>query len=99
LGPIQRAPIAYQPPRKVNATNRAYRNRATVLIQAHGQAIDRSSRNDGVKLVRCLRAALILQALIVAAELAAFGRVDSPQTNPLTVHFERVAVNDGCPAP
>jgi hypothetical protein len=32
----------------------------------------------GVKFVRCLRAASILQALIVTTELRGFRRVDSP---------------------
>jgi hypothetical protein len=50
-------------------------NRAPILIQAHGRAINRPSRNEADKLVRCLRAALILQALIVATKLTAFGRI------------------------
>jgi len=71
-----------------------YRNRAPVSIQAHGRAIDRPSCNEGVKFVCCLRAALILQALIVATKLTTLGRVNSPQANARPVNFERVAVND-----
>jgi len=41
----------------------------------------------------CLRAALILQALIVATKLIAFGRVDPPKTNARPVNFERVTVD------
>src|SRR5258706_12002298 len=93
--PIQREPIAYQPLRKVNTSNRASRNCSPVLIQAHGRAIDRPPRNEGVKLVCCLRAASVLQAIIAATELSAFGRVNAPQANALTVHFERVAGNHG----
>jgi hypothetical protein len=69
-----------------------------ILLQAHGRAINRPSRNEGVKFVRCLRAASILQALIVATELRGFGRVDSPKANARPVNFERVAVdNAGLP--
>jgi hypothetical protein len=64
------------------------------LIQAHGRAIDRPSRNEGVKFVCCLRAASILQALIVATTLTAFGRINSPQANARPVDFKGVAVND-----
>jgi hypothetical protein len=85
--PIQREPVAHRPFRKVNAINRTYRNRAPVLIQAHGRATDRPSRNEGVKLIRCLCAALVLQALIVATKLAAFRSVDSPQANPRPVNL------------
>jgi hypothetical protein len=35
-----------------------------------------------------------LQALILATKLTALRRVDSPQANPLAVHFECVSVND-----
>src|SRR5882724_946486 len=54
LRPIQREPVAHKPFRKVHAINRTYRNRAPVLIQVDRRAIDRPSRNEGVKFVRCL---------------------------------------------
>jgi len=66
LRPIQREPVAYQPIRKVNAINRTYRNRAPVLVHVHGRAINRPSSYEGVKVVRCLGPAPILQAVIIA---------------------------------
>src|ERR1700730_13550370 len=79
--PIQREPVAHQPLRNVNAINRTYRNRATVSVQADRRAMNRPSRYEGVKLVRGLRAASVLQALIVATELGGFGRIYSPKAN------------------
>jgi hypothetical protein len=85
--PIQREPIANKPLRNVVATNRTYRNCPPVLIQVHRRAISRPSRNEGVKVFRCLCAAPVLQALIVATELSRFGRIDSPQANARAVDF------------
>ena len=42
---------------------------------------------EGAKFVRCLRTALILQALIAAAKLIALGRVDTPQANARAMNF------------
>jgi hypothetical protein len=64
------------------------------LIQAHRRTINRSSRYEGVKFIRGLRTASVLQALIVATKLTAFGRVDSPKANARPMNFERVAVDD-----
>ena len=57
-------------------------------------SMNQPSRNEGVKLVRCLCAASVLQALIVATELRRFGCVDSPQANARPVNCERIAIND-----
>jgi hypothetical protein len=79
LRPIQREPIANQPPRNVVASNRTYRDCPPVSIQAHGRAINRPSRNEGVKVVRCLCDAAILQALIVATGVSPrFRRINPP---------------------
>jgi hypothetical protein len=65
----------------------------SILVQVHGRAIHRPSRNEGVKLVRCLRAASVLQAFIVPTELRGFWRVDTPKPDSGAVNFERVAVD------
>ena len=57
------------------------------LIQAHGRAIDRPPRYESVKLVRCLRAASVLQALIVSTELIALRRINTPKANTVPVNF------------
>ena len=44
--------------------------------------------------VRCLCAAPVLHALIVATELSSFRRIDSSQANARAVNFESVVVND-----
>jgi hypothetical protein len=75
---------------------RGYRNGAPVLIQIHGRAINRPSRNEGVKFVRCLGPASILQTILASTKLRGFGGVDTPKPDSGAVNFERVAVDDGC---
>jgi hypothetical protein len=57
-------------------------------------SINQPSRNEGVKFVRGLRAASVLQALIIPAKLSGLGCINSPKANARPVNFECVAVND-----
>ena len=66
-----------------------------VLMAVSGWASgDRPWRNEGVKLVRCLRAAFILRATLAPTKLITLRRVDPPKANARPVNFERVAVDD-----
>ena len=56
--------------------------------------LDRAPCDEGVKIIRGLCAAPILQTVFAAAELRALRRVNSPKADPCAVNFKRIAVDD-----
>ena len=85
--------IAYKPFAEVGAVHRT-RRRSPVLVQRYRDAAYRSARNGRVEIVRSLRPAAILQAVLAPAKLAAFQRINSPETNARAVNLQRIAVDD-----
>jgi hypothetical protein len=67
--------------------------RRTVQANGEGRAVNRTPGNECIKIVCRLRATTILQTVLAAAQLAAFGRVDTPEPNARSMYFQRVAVN------
>ena len=94
LRPIQRKPLANKPFAEIGAADRAGRNRPAVRVEVKGRAVDRTPSNECIKVVCRLRAAAILQAILAAAELSAFRRVDTPEPDAYAMNFQRVAIDD-----
>ena len=92
LRPVKRETVTNQPFPEIDAVHRAGRNSPSVLIQRDRDAAHRSTRDEGVEIVRGFRAAAILLAVVAAAELGSLGRVDTPKANARAVDFECVAV-------
>ena len=47
-----------------------------------------------VKIIRCLRAASILEAVFASAKLCALGRIDTPEPDTRAAYFQGVAIDD-----
>ena len=94
LRPIQRKPVVDEPFAEIGAAGRTGRDGSAVLVEVHGHAADRTPCNEGIQIIRGLRAAPILQTVVAAAELGALRRVDSPKADPRSVNLQRVAVDD-----
>src|SRR4051812_45492458 len=60
IGPIQGKTVLHKPFTEIPASDRAGRNRAAIRVEADWNTIDGTAVNEGVKFVRCLRAAMIL---------------------------------------
>lgn len=93
LRPIQRKTVAHKPLPKIRTTDRAGRDRAVILIEADWNTIDGTVGNEGVKVVRGLRPATILQAVVATAQLTALRCIDSPKPDARSMHLQRVAVD------
>jgi len=96
--PIEGETVPHQPLPEIGPANRARRHGAPVTIETHRRAVHRALRDEGVKIVRRLRAAAILQAVIAPAKLAALRRIDSPEPDPSAVDFQRIPIDDAGPA-
>ena len=94
LRPIQRETLAHKPFAEIGAADRTGRDGAAIWVEAEGRAVNRTPGNECIKIVCRLRATTILQTVLAAAQLAAFGRVDTPEPNARSMYFQRVAVND-----
>lgn len=93
LGPIQRKPVAHKPFPEIPSRDRAGRNRAAIRVEADWNTIDGTAGNEGVKVVRGLRTATILQAVFAAAQLAALRCINAPKPDAHAMHVQRVAVD------
>jgi hypothetical protein len=60
LRPIQRKAVAYKPFTEIGPCNRAGRDRAAIRVEADWNTIDRTARNEAIKVIRGLRTATIL---------------------------------------
>lgn len=65
LRPIQRKTVPRQPFPKIGIADLTRRNRPAVAVEADWQAGHRPSRDEGVEIVRGLRAAAVLQAVVI----------------------------------
>jgi hypothetical protein len=79
LRPIERKAIANKPFAEVGAADQTGCNRAAIWVEAARQAINRTTSDEAVEVVCCLRATAILQTVLAAAQLAALRRVDAPE--------------------
>ena len=79
LRPIERKAIANKPFAEVGAADQTGCNRAAIWVEAARQAINRTTSDEAVEVVCCLRATAILQTVLAAAQLAALRRVDAPR--------------------
>ena len=86
--------MAGKPFPQIDAADRAGRNGSAVVIQPDRGTSDRAARDESIEIVRGLGAALIEIAVVVAAELGAFRRVDAPEANAGAVDFDGVAIDD-----
>jgi hypothetical protein len=98
LRPVERKAAADKPFAEIGAAGRTRRDRSSVLIQVHRHAVDRTLGNEGVKIIRGLSAATILQTVVAAAQLGALRCVDPPKPDPRAVNLQCVAV-DGAGLP
>jgi hypothetical protein len=73
LRPVERKSTADQPFPKIDAVDRTRRDCPPVLIARDRDTVHRAFCDEGVEIVRGLRAAAILQAILAAAELRASG--------------------------
>jgi hypothetical protein len=64
------------------------------LVEAEWNTVDGTASNEGVKAVRSLRTATVLQTVFAAAQLAALRCIDAPKPDPRSMYFQRVAVNN-----
>ena len=94
LGPIQCKAVAHKPFTKIGAADRTGRNRAAIWVETERHAIDGAPGNEGVNVIRCLGATVILRTVVAAAQLAALRRVDAPKPDTRSVNLQRVAVDD-----
>jgi hypothetical protein len=94
IWPVEREAVADKPLAKVSAVHGASRDSAPVLIQRDWRTANRLTRDVGVKIIRCLRAASILEAIFASAKLRAFGRIDTPEPDTRAVYFQRVPIDD-----
>jgi hypothetical protein len=60
LRPIQRKAVAYKPFTEIGPCNRAGRDGAAIRVEADWNTIDRTARNEGLKVIRGLRTTPIL---------------------------------------
>src|SRR6516165_1994241 len=68
LRPVQRQTSAYEPFAEIGAADRAGRNRPAIRVEAAGRAVNQTSGNECIKVVCGLRATMILQTILAAAE-------------------------------
>src|SRR6185437_12285101 len=54
--PVERKAAANKPFAKIGAAGRTGRDRSSVLIQVHGQAVDGTPCDEGIEIIRGLRA-------------------------------------------
>src|SRR5437879_1429631 len=64
LRPIQREAIANQPFAEIGAADRTGCDRAAIWVEAERRAINRTTSDEGVEVVCCLRTAAILQTVL-----------------------------------
>jgi hypothetical protein len=72
IWPVERETVADKPLTKVSAVHGASRESAPVLIQRDWRAANRLTRDVGVKIIRCLRAASILEAVATKSSATAW---------------------------
>jgi hypothetical protein len=96
LWPVNCVAVADQPFAEIDIANRTRRHGAPVLVQRDRNAGHGLLGNEGVKIVRCLRPAAILQAVLATTKLTAFRGVDAPQPNACPVNFQGVAIDYAC---
>jgi len=94
LRPVQRQALAHKPFAEIGAADRTGRDRPAIRVEVKGRAVDWTPGDECIEVICCLRAAAILQTILAAASLAALRRVDTPEPDPVSVNFQRVAVND-----
>ena len=94
LRPVQGEAVAHESIPEVHAVDKARRYSATVTIQRDRQAAYWASGNERVQIVRRLRAALVLFAVLAPAQLRALGRIDPPEPNSGAMYFKRVTIDD-----
>jgi hypothetical protein len=92
--PVNCETVAHQPFAEIGAVHQTRRHGSPVLVKGDRDAAHRPSGNEGIEIVRRLRSAAILQAVIAPTELTAFRSVDAPQPDACTVYFQDVAVDD-----
>lgn len=93
LRPIQRNATPYKPFSEIPACDRAGRDGPAIRVEADWNTIDGTAGNEGVKVVRRLRTATILQAVFAAAQLTALRCIDTPKPDTRSMYFQRIAVD------
>ncbi|MEH2571717.1 hypothetical protein V1272_001052 [Bradyrhizobium sp. AZCC 1708] len=94
LGPIQRQALAQKPFAEIGAADRTGRNYPAIWVKVDERAANRTSGNERVEVICCLRATTILRTVVVPAQLATLRRVDTPQPDSRSLNLQCVAIND-----